>query len=207
MERLNVTPAVQGRSQRTMARIEAAFESLLEEHPFDAIAVADVCALAKCSVGTFYGRFSSKDALLEHVRSRLYEQMQDELSDLLYIKETERTAAAIHQQLHALVHLHRSRRGLLRAAVLQARQNAATAEATKAFNRRITEIFCEAWLKRAPDFDTADPEAAVRHVFFVVNGALRERILFDELWPIENDDQAFADRLAVTVCRELGVPQ
>ncbi|MFZ9886209.1 MAG: TetR/AcrR family transcriptional regulator [Myxococcota bacterium] len=70
-----VRPPVQDRSQRTLLRLLDATAVLLDERPFEAIGVTDIVKRANSSVGAFYARFSSKDAVLHS----LHERYNDEL--------------------------------------------------------------------------------------------------------------------------------
>ncbi|MEM7204383.1 MAG: TetR/AcrR family transcriptional regulator [Planctomycetota bacterium] len=56
----------QARSQTTQERVVRAFVELLEEQTFDSLSVTDVTRRAEVSVGAFYKRFPSKEALLLH---------------------------------------------------------------------------------------------------------------------------------------------
>ena len=60
---LSATP-VQPRAFRTLERILAATEELLEERLFEQVAIADIAERAGVSVGTIYTRFADKSALL-----------------------------------------------------------------------------------------------------------------------------------------------
>jgi AcrR family transcriptional regulator len=65
-----VRPPAQDRSQRTLERLLDATERLLDQRPFDRISVQDIVAEADASVGAFYGRFPSKDAVLHALHER-----------------------------------------------------------------------------------------------------------------------------------------
>jgi AcrR family transcriptional regulator len=61
---------VQGRSERTLARILDATERLLNARTFEQLTVQDIVREAEASVGSFYARFESKDALLNALHER-----------------------------------------------------------------------------------------------------------------------------------------
>ena len=54
----------QKRSRATLDRIFQATEKLLEKKRFSEITIAEIAESARCGVGTVYGRFENKDALL-----------------------------------------------------------------------------------------------------------------------------------------------
>ena len=61
---------VQDRSRQTLERIVRAVETMLETRSFDSIGVDDIARRARCSTGSFYARFPSKDSLLPYVYAR-----------------------------------------------------------------------------------------------------------------------------------------
>lgn len=54
----------QKRSEATLARILAAVNKLIASGAYEEATVSDIVRLAKCSVGSFYARFTDKDAAL-----------------------------------------------------------------------------------------------------------------------------------------------
>src|SRR5581483_11670 len=67
-------PPRQDRSRATLDRLLDAAESLLTEKPFEAATVAEIARRAGASVGAFYGRFASKEALLDCFDERFFER-------------------------------------------------------------------------------------------------------------------------------------
>jgi|GEM_PF-1493808 len=191
-----VVPAQQRRSVQTMHRIETAFEALLDDFTFEEITVAQICEAAGCSVGTFYGRIKNKDALLEHLRGRVYSQMQQRIAELLEPDAQDAELKDIlRNQMRAFVDLHRTRRGIVRAVILQARRSAALAEGAQAFNQALMKNVTQAWLVHAASMTHPNPKTAVVEAFFMINGYLRERIVFADVWPdpAPNDDAIAED--------------
>src|SRR3982751_3401491 len=66
----HVQPPLQDRSRRTLEKIGRAVEDLLATRSFDDISVADIARRARCSIGSFYARFASKDDLLPYLYER-----------------------------------------------------------------------------------------------------------------------------------------
>src|SRR5690606_7338328 len=69
-----VRPPVQDRSQRTLLRLLEATAQLLEERSFEDVGVTDIVKRAHSSVGAFYARFASKDAVLHSLHERYDEE-------------------------------------------------------------------------------------------------------------------------------------
>lgn len=68
---------VQKRSQATLDRIFAATEELLTQQRFSEISIAEIARAAKCGVGTVYGRFENKQALLDSMEIRVVQDIVD----------------------------------------------------------------------------------------------------------------------------------
>ena len=84
---LRVTPAIQARSQATEERLFEAAETLFRRMGVANATVADIVKEAGVSVGTFYGRFTDKDALIEEFCERY---LDDGLrrADLLFAEDS-----------------------------------------------------------------------------------------------------------------------
>lgn len=74
----------QQRSQQTLERILAATEKLLETQPFEAITVEQIVTTGASSVGAFYKRFSSKQAMLPALLERTQRMQLEALDDYLH---------------------------------------------------------------------------------------------------------------------------
>lgn len=69
-DRRRVDPGSQARSRATFERIVTAAEELLDGRDWASITIEEVCHAAEVSPSSFYGRFRSKDALLDTVHER-----------------------------------------------------------------------------------------------------------------------------------------
>ncbi len=77
----HVTAPQQERSRRTLRRIaEAGFRILRDEGP-DAVTVTGVAKRARTSVGSFYARFDSKEALIRYLGERALEDALEQWTD------------------------------------------------------------------------------------------------------------------------------
>ncbi|MCR9160641.1 MAG: TetR/AcrR family transcriptional regulator [Nannocystaceae bacterium] len=177
----------QARSRETLRRILDAFEGALQDKTFEEVTVGELCERAECSVGTFYGRVESKDALLEHLRRRVYGEMQERLAELF---DPQRGAAAdlddvVTEQLGVLLDFHIQRRGVIRAVIIQARRHPAFAEQTQLFNGAVLRLVKDSWMQHRDEITAEDPVLAAEQAALMLAGFFREAIVFRELWPTE----------------------
>lgn len=114
-------PALQQRSRQTRDRLIAAGLELFSARDFNAIVIADVTRLARCSIGSFYDRFESKELFFGAVLRELLATAGDELEELL-------VEASLADLPRALVGFHlelvRRHPGLFRSAVHLSRDDA-----------------------------------------------------------------------------------
>ena len=181
MPRAGVRAPLQDRSRGTLERILVATEALLERHPFDEIGVAQIVRRARCSTGSFYARFASKDALLP----LLYERYDADLRPRIEARAaavdpdrlTLREAAAV--VAGTTVDMYAERRNLLRAVALYARTHpAAIASGVRGSRGAITDIPARLLARFADEIAHDDPLAAARVGFFIVAAVAREKLLF-----------------------------
>src|SRR5688572_16612275 len=78
-----VSPPRQRRSERTLERIGKAVRSLMAEKRFEDITVDEVVRRARTSVGSFYARFPSKDALLQWLDATYYSESRRVIAEAL----------------------------------------------------------------------------------------------------------------------------
>ena len=89
-------PARQRRSRETEARILAAAERVFVRSGVSGATVAEICRVAGVAVGTFYGRFRDKDALLAAYFADYYRRAGEDLeADLSLERWRGRPAAEI----------------------------------------------------------------------------------------------------------------
>ncbi len=186
MNRSIITPR-QERSRKTQQRILDAFEQALQTQTFEEVTVGAICERAGCSVGTFYGRFESKDVLLDHLRERIFGEVGQTLAQLF---SPERATARslpdlLLEQMEVLLDFHHQRKGVLRAVIVQARRQTAFAGPTREFNDTMLRLVTESWLVHRDDIAHPDPVAAAQQAALMAAGYLREAVVFGELWPAQ----------------------
>jgi AcrR family transcriptional regulator len=183
LETLTRPPPAQVRSKRTLQRILNAVRKLLRDRPLSQISVGEITAKAKCSTGSFYQRFASKEDLLP----ALYEEYDRELrnrvqSMLSQIPMGADSLAGIAETLVGLiVDQYASERWLYREVALYARSRPEAITTDMIARRSELHRLPLEYLSRFRDqIRHPDPEAAILFAIFLVGAAAREKILFGD---------------------------
>ena len=103
----------QERSRETLTRLLDAAEALLDERPLEEITVADVVERADSSVGSFYARFPSKEALVVALLERYHDEGYPEEGPPPDLE------SALRVHVRSVVEICHRRRGLLRMRLTQ----------------------------------------------------------------------------------------
>ncbi|KIG13146.1 Transcriptional regulator, TetR family protein [Enhygromyxa salina] len=189
-------PARQRRSQRSLERIIEALDELLEAKTFEEITVSEVCKQAGVAVGTFYDRVGNKDALLEHLRARVYAEIVAQI-DRAFARERFvdlELRELLQINAREMVAMHRTRRGAIRAIIVEARRSAAFAAHARQLNAALMQRVTAAWLSKRAEFRPDNPQLLARSAFLMAAGFLRETVIWGDLWPGETDpDRVAAD--------------
>ena len=187
----------QNRSEATLTRILRAAQDLLEEHTFNELSVQLVVKRAKCSVGTFYGRFADKEALLDSL-DEIY--ARDLVRDFQEIAEewslrSLTLPALVGEASRFLVAFPRQRRGVVRALILHARLHPAGSFGDR--TRRMvggTPEIVRVFLGYADSIRHPNPRRAARFAMVQALTTVREYVLFPEgpasAEPLSDDDTA-----------------
>ena len=174
----------QERSRRTTRKIIDATIRLLATRPFEEIPVADIARAARVSVGGFYARFPSKEALLDWFDENLLQEELKRRESGWRKKGTDsRSLEEIIEQTvaHAAHFFARHRQLLSRIALsLRSGANPESLKRARHFNERIHGMFLAAALKHRRRIGHPDPEFALRLGITAVSAALREEILFGD---------------------------
>jgi AcrR family transcriptional regulator len=198
------------RSQATLDRILDAAESVLAEKSFGEATLAEIMERAGVTVGAFYRRFPDKDALLHLLDNRLFAELHELAQSQL--GESKWQAATVPQIVHGIteiaVELYRARRGLLRSLFLRARTDPVIMQSAREVNAHYIDRLRSLLIARADQLRHPAPERAVELGFMILVGALRETILFGEVWPSPQTvvDDGLAKELARSYLAYLGAP-
>lgn len=115
-ERAGVVAPKQSRGHETQTRLIDACLRLVEDRPFEQISIADIAAEADMSVGNFYRRFRSKEAILPDLfdayetRYAAFSTGLEQVEDFGHPDLDVRVRALVHNTMA----LFRENRGLIR---------------------------------------------------------------------------------------------
>lgn len=202
-------PPQQLRSQETLDRILDAAERVLENKSFSDATLAEIMERAGMTVGAFYRRFPDKDALLQLMDERLFDDARRRADSILDPVRWEGASAAdiVSAFTREAVAIYRERRGLLRSLFLRARIDTVLQQSASSVNAHLLARLRAALLPRAAEMRHPDPARAVELAYMLLMGALRETILFDETWPHPTPAEQvdLADELARLLLGYLGI--
>ncbi len=195
-------PPRQKRSRQTLSRLLGAAEELLRDRPFDQLPIASLLDRAGISVGSFYARFESKEALLPFLRTRYLERAQPIADRVL---APERWAGKDLEQRARLlcryvVTLYRRNRGLLRVLWLEGRTRPETLSAAAAEHR--TKLYgrvADAFLECEGEIVRPHPAAAIQFACACITAICRDMLLpgpQPDPLNVQLDDRDFANDLA-----------
>jgi AcrR family transcriptional regulator len=200
-------PPQQVRSRETLDRILDAAEQVLADKAFGEATLAEIMERAGVTVGAFYRRFPDKDALLHHLDERFFAELHRRADDTLDpARWSDASSREIIREFVAqAVEVYSSRRGLLRSLFLRARTDAVLQRSAM----RVNEVFIarlRGLLVPRGGIAHQDPERAVELGLMMLVGALRELVVFGEIWPAPPSDKAgLTVELTRMYCGYLGV--
>jgi AcrR family transcriptional regulator len=203
-------PPQQSRSQATLDRILDAAETVLEEKSFSEATLAEIMDRAGVTVGAFYRRFPDKDALLHLLDNRFFAELHELATTALGDAKWQGATAAqiVTEFTDIAVRLYKSRRGLLRSLFLRARTDPVIMQSAREVNAHYVERLRTLLLARQSELHHPCPERAVELGFMILIGALRETVLFGEVWPNPQAvvDDGLSKELARAYLAYLGAP-
>lgn len=181
---MRIATPMQSRSHKTMQRFIAAASRLAEEKRWEAISIAELVTAANSSVGAFYSRFGSKEALLEVLDDAHVNALTNILTRCT-AGEPKALETSVALLLRELVDYHLEHRGLLRTLVLTARSTSedSYAENSARLNAHLEPVV--AHLLACTDVPTGCRATHIATALTFCHSALREQILFPEAVPLK----------------------
>jgi AcrR family transcriptional regulator len=201
-----VRPPRQARSLATFDRLLGATAELRAERRFEEATVAELVRRAGSSVGAFYARFGSKEALLHELDQRLFEAGRASWAEFLApTRWAGASAATIVERLVArLVDRRLERRGLLRALALYARSRPESEFARRGarLNRLLARRLTELLLRRRAEIRHPRPARAVAFALEIADSVSRDAILFADtgLAPARLGERELKAELTRSLC-------
>lgn len=197
-----VFPARQERSRAVVLALVEAGLDLLRDRSFDALSIADLCAAAGVTTGSFYARFESKEAFLHAVQQLV---VAESLRDMTARLRAERYAGmSLREFLGRLaanaVRWRRRHEGFIRASLRAAQADVGAWSPMRELGREQVERVLPIILGMLGP--SAGPSAAdaVRFAFQILFGTLNNMTLVDP-GPFGIHDEATPRMLAEAMAR------
>ncbi len=206
-----VTVARQSRSQSTHDTLFGALRSLLARRAFADVTVADIAREAGTSVGGFYARFVSKEALLYLVLEHILDDSQAALDLALDDRTTAKATVPVIISRYVTTMVRKFREHRIEftqaARALQGDAGRAGAERTRRFNDHVHGRFRALVLARRREIKHPNPVLAVNLALFFASAAARDAVLSGNLgaYPIRPDDDELIAEITRAACRYLGI--
>lgn len=181
----------QTRSRETQERIVKAALELVAERGREGPSVPEIASRAGISVGAFYGRFPTKEALFEHVDRQLFEQSARCWVDFLVPENWRgrRTGEIVREVVRAWVDAVANHHPLNRALTERWRSTPPTDAVRAAAAAHYDAIFdaLGALLEeRRAEIAHPDPRLAAKLLIEVIDAVLVERLTFADTFLVPN---------------------
>lgn len=170
----------QARSEKSLANILDAAEALMRQDDFENIPISQITARAGLSVGNFYARFSSKEALLELLHERYEKDRSELISDLVRTIDGrgDGLKARIEAIGSAIWDLFESRQFVLRSLIFRVWRNPAdSSERQKDNLETLTSQLINCLLVAEEEINHTAPEEAVTFALHTMLSIFREAIV------------------------------
>lgn len=168
----------QARSNRALNRILDATEELLRDKHFDDLTISEIAARAQMSVGNFYARFKTKDALLAVLHERYEKERAEQLSAVMEALTGATLEQRINAVVSAVVSIFEARKGVLRSFIMISwRRPEAMSDLSRTRLGGLYQQFADLLLGAKNEIDHADPRAAVSFIIGVAIASCRETLV------------------------------
>ncbi len=167
-------PPQQRRSRESLERILRAGARVLADRGYDGFTIGEVSRKAKVSVGSVYGRFESKDALVYEIHRRLLERLTppaipDAAADL---------RSGVERAVRRLADSTDSERELLRAFMLRGPVDARIAAQGSEASQAVGRAFKATLLAHRGEIGHANPELATDISYRMVYDVLGRHVMY-----------------------------
>lgn len=198
-------PPLQVRSEATLDRIASATQELLDEKDWKDISVEEIARRAQSSVGSFYGRFTDKEALLDYLEQDHLSEIGFDISSSTNVNED--LESILRQLIGSLVLYHRRNRGLVR--TLAMRDRSVKVGLQRLSNSHLlTNLQSTLPILERKRYEVQHPQpkrALLLALSFALS-AIRDGVLFPVSTGIASiSDEEMADEISVAVLSYLGV--
>jgi AcrR family transcriptional regulator len=176
--RTGVRAPQQQRSRESLERVLRAGEKLLAKNGYEGFTIAEVSRDASLSVGSVYGRFESKDALIYAIHARMLQRMTEE-----YARDSPDWRGVdiedvVSRGIHRLADPMNGERALLRVFMLLAPIDRRIAKRASEVSRALSREFTAAVLEHRSEIKHPVPERAADVAFRMAYDVLARRIMY-----------------------------
>ena len=178
-----IRPGKQRRSERTLEAMLDTAEELIAKKGYAATSVNEIAHRSSVTVGAFYGRFGSKEALLQGLFERLSQQTSEIFDKLIadLAKDKPEFRCALERSMEAMRWLYRERAALLRALNQVAATNAALRKRMLTFNADICARLYLALDRYSDQVSHPHPALAMKLGHEAAMRLLRSSMLYEEI--------------------------
>lgn len=176
--RTGVRAPQQQRSRESLERVLRAGEKLLAKKGYEGFTIAEVSRDAALSVGSVYGRFESKDALIYAVHARMLHRMTEGYARHSPDWPGVDIEDVVSRGIHRLADPMNSERALLRVFMLMAPIDRRIAEGASEVSRALSRKFTAAVLEHRSEIKHPVPERAADVAFRLAYDVLARRIMY-----------------------------
>jgi AcrR family transcriptional regulator len=170
-----VRPARQQRSRESQERVLQAAEALLAEKGYEGFTMTEVARRAGISVGSVYGRFEGREALIYAVHARVNARLSAIDVDL---SDAPDLASALTQTVRAFAQALYRERDVLRVFMLRGPVDDRIRSHGSASSQVAAELFEQAVLSRRDEIHHPRPEVAVDVAYRIVYDVLARQVMY-----------------------------
>lgn len=202
-----VLPALQNRSRAKQAALITAGIRMLESRDYHSLSIAELTAANGVSVGTFYARFSCKDAFFDAVQTQVFADVEAEARTLFAPEAwAGRDAADVIAAFVAfLAGLVRRHRGVIHAALQREAVQPGAWTPIRQSGAAIAAPFQEVLAPKLPHLAPAVRSARIGFALQMLYGTLINTLLH-EPGPLGLHDARLTRELQGALCAYLGAP-
>jgi AcrR family transcriptional regulator len=174
-----IRPPQQRRSRESLERVLKAGERVLTEKGYEGFTIAEVSRKAKVSVGSVYGRFDSKEALIRAIHLRLMERLTGPEEEVAAAPDDPGLdlAAVVARGVHALADSMDRERTLLRVFMVRGAVDPSIARPGSESSQATGRAFETAVLAHRGEIGHDDPELAADIAFRMVYDVLARQVM------------------------------
>jgi AcrR family transcriptional regulator len=195
---------VQARSQQGYERLLSVARKLAHEKDFDAISIRDLAAEARCSIGSFYYRFGTKDEFFDVLVDDMIDRRRIEVRQ---IWETHALADLPCALARGALATHRAYAGLLRSMIKKQLEGQHRWEKVSQLGQEISAEFCQRVAAAKATPLTPEQQQRIKFAFVWLYAMLAQSIMgLDVMFSLDSDffEHEAIDAFDTTIKRVLG---